>query len=318
MPMVLGDFFKGAAVRLQGRYNEQESKAIVLGLLKGAVPGYRGYEHWSAPETPLEELDPDNLLPAAMERLCAGEPLQYVLGYENFCGHRFSVAPGVLIPRPETEELVQLLGMRAGGAAGDIVGDVVGKTAVGGGPCRILDICTGSGCIAWSVAAMVPGAEVFGCDVSDVALEIANGQEVYNEAGERVKARFFKCDILAEGALERILQECGSGKFDFVVSNPPYVCESEKALMQGNVLDFEPHLALFVPDDDPLRFYRRIAELSGKLLEDGGELLFEINERFGEETAQLMLGCGFADCRVVKDIFGKDRIVAGEKTIYDN
>jgi release factor glutamine methyltransferase len=217
--------------------------------------------------------------------------LQYVLGYEWFCGHRFNVAPGVLIPRPETEELVREVVSSANGP--DCEGNV-----------RVLDICTGSGCIAWSVAAELgKRAQVYGCDISPEALAIACGQEIDADV------KFFECDILAPQAEEVIGAECGAAKFDIIVSNPPYVCECEKELMQKNVLDFEPELALFVPDDDPLRFYRRIAQLSGRLLKPGGKLFFEINERFGRETVEMLEETGFVGCRVLQDIFGKERMV---------
>jgi methylase of polypeptide subunit release factors len=193
-------------------------------------------------------------------------------------------------------------------------------------------------------------AEVYGCDISTVALGIARGQQL---EGNGTGVKFFECDILAPQAEEVICRECmaeevicrecmaeevigrecmaqsgvqdgqpagtgpsceadqsgAAGKFDIIVSNPPYVCECEKELMQKNVLDFEPELALFVPDDDPLRFYRRIAQLSGRLLRSGGKLFFEINERFGRETVEMLEDMGFVGCRVLQDIFGKERMV---------
>lgn len=351
--MTLKSYIDFVVERLSPLYPEQECRAVAVRMLKECVSGYKGYEHLVEPgrelgefvlAAPWQGFPAGDFLIGAVERLSTGEPLQYVLGYEWFCGYSFKVAPGVLIPRPETEELVrEVVGSvsapacQAGGAAdgGGCSRDIapgLGETAPCGGSLRILDICTGSGCIAWSVAAQLPQASVFGCDISEVALEIAGKQEIYavgddaaaarcgaeNAAAEEqegmpagAKVEFFRCDILAEDALERIVQVCGEGKFDIIVSNPPYVCESERALMRKNVLDFEPGLALFVPDDDPLRFYRRIAQLSGRLLEGGGKLFFEINERFGGETVQMMLQEGFEECRAIKDIFGKERIVAG-------
>lgn len=350
--MTLKSYIDFVVERLSPLYPEQECGAVAVRMLKECIGGYKGYEHLVEPgrelgefvlAAPWQECPAGDFLIGAVERLSTGEPLQYVLGYEWFCGHRFKVAPGVLIPRPETEELVrEVVGSVSvpacqtggeadgGGCSRDIVPGL-GETAHVRGTLRILDICTGSGCIAWSVAAQLPGARVYGCDISEVALEIAGGQEIY-AAGDAAAARcaaenagaagqdempagakveFFRCDILAEDALERIAQACGEEKFDIIVSNPPYVCESERALMQKNVLDFEPDLALFVPDDDPLRFYRRIAQLSGRVLEGGGKLFFEINERFGNETVQMLLQEGFVECRTIKDIFGKERIVAG-------
>ena len=300
--MNLQTFLGSSVERLSVHYPAQEAKAIAVRLLKETLQGYKGYEHLVEPERELDSFcNAEGFLAGCVERLALGEPLQYVLGYEWFCGHRFNVAPGVLIPRPETEELVQQVVKGAGTATNQ-------GTAV-----RVLDICTGSGCIALSVVAQLPGAEVFGCDISPVALEVSCGQEVYTDSGEPVKVKFFECDVLSPNAQEVIVSECGEGSFDIIVSNPPYVCECEKELMHKNVLDHEPHLALFVPDTDPLRFYRRIGELSGSLLKRGGLLFFEINERFGKETVSMLEGMGFEDCRVLQDLFGKERMVLAKK-----
>ena len=291
--MTLQEFISLVVERLSVHYPVQEAKAIAVRLLKEAIDGYKGYEHLVEPGRELESFatGTEEYLLKSAQRLATGEPLQYVLGYEWFCGHRFNVAPGVLIPRPETEELVREVVSSANGP--DCEGNV-----------RVLDICTGSGCIAWSVAAELgKRAQVYGCDISPEALAIACGQEIDADV------KFFECDILAPQAEEVIGAECGAAKFDIIVSNPPYVCECEKALMQKNVLDFEPELALFVPDDDPLRFYRRIAQLSGRLLKPGGKLFFEINERFGRETVEMLEDMGFVGCRVLQDIFGKERMV---------
>lgn len=297
--MTLGSFINTASERLSSLYPPQECKALAVRLLKEMVDGYKGYEHLVEPEKELE--NPDAL--AALERLSTGEPLQYILGYEWFCGHRFNVAPGVLIPRPETEELVK------------IVTDGGGSGLENGQPhdnLTILDICTGSGCIAWSLAAQMPKAKVYGCDISTGALEIASGQEIFTVSGERADAAFFECDILSADAVKIIKRGTACDKFDIIVSNPPYVCESEKSLMRSNVLDFEPELALFVPDNDPLRFYRRIAELSIDLLNPGGKLYFEINENYGVETVELLQQLGYSNCRVIKDIFGKERMTSAQ------
>ena len=291
--MTLQEFISLVEERLSVHYPVQEAKAIAVRLLKESIKGYKGYEHLVEPGRELKGFaaGTEEYLLKCAQRLATGEPLQYVLGYEWFCGHRFNVAPGVLIPRPETEELVREVVSSANGP--DCEGNV-----------RVLDICTGSGCIAWSVAAELgKRAQVYGCDISPEALAIACGQEIDADV------KFFECDILAPQAEEVIGAECGAAKFDIIVSNPPYVCECEKALMQKNVLDFEPELALFVPDDDPLRFYRRIAQLSGRLLKPGGKLFFEINERFGRETVKMLEETGFVGCRVLQDIFGKERMV---------
>ncbi len=316
--MTLKAFIDQVQGRLAPLYPQEECKAMAVRLLKETVAGYKGYEHLVEPERELDTFSPaeplmarlqgdtslEKLFVAMVERLSAGEPLQYVLGFEWFCGHKFNVAPGVLIPRPETEELV--------GAANSFLKSIIStneETGLRGA--RVLDVCTGSGCIAWSIAAANPQAQVFGCDISDAALWISSGQEIRCSGGERARADFFGCDILSERAEAVICNACGDEGFDVIVSNPPYVCDSEKALMRPNVLDHEPHLALFVPDDDPLRFYKRIAELSGRLLRPGGMLLFEINERFGVQTKEILQNLGFGECRVVQDVFGKERIVTG-------
>ena len=311
--MKLREFIDFVQEQLAPLYPQQECKAMAVRLLKECIAGYKGYEHMIEPATELDTFrleghsgSTEEYLRTCVKRLAAGEPLQYVLGYEWFCGHRFNVAPGVLIPRPETEELV----CKAIGFA-ESAQQVVQEKSASATPLRILDICTGSGCIAWSMAAVVPQAEVFACDISGQALKIARSQQIQCSDGSPAKVKFFECDILSEEAQQKIARECGEGKFNLIVSNPPYVCESEKSLMHPNVLEHEPSLALFVPDEDPLKFYRTIAHLSGRILSPGGALMFEINERFGKETAQMMQDMGHANCQVMQDLFGKERMVVG-------
>ena len=198
---------------------------------------------------------------------------------------------GCLIPRPETEELVSR-----------IIDDLSG-TEIGEEPFNILDLCTGSGCIAWSLAAAFPEAMVYGCDLSDAALRYACRQRVKVGGAKPI---FFTADVLSA-------PPAGLPKFDVIVSNPPYICDSEKAAMRPNVLDFEPSEALFVPDDDPLVFYRAIARWAGALLrpapsgadpQPAGRIYLEINERFGPEVAAL-----FPNSRLLQDISGRDRFV---------
>ena len=335
--MKLREFIDFVQEQLAPLYPQQECKAMAVRLLKECIAGYKGYEHMIEPATELDTFrleghsgSTEEYLRTCVKRLAAGEPLQYVLGYEWFCGHRFNVAPGVLIPRPETEELVR----EAIGFA-EQVQVMAQEASVSGGQrsLSILDICTGSGCIAWSLAAAIPQAAVCACDISPVALQIAGSQNIFNPDGTPAQARFFECDILSPQAEQTILSQCedtctngnscstsdvvasdsGCGVLDLIVSNPPYVCDSEKLQMRPNVLEHEPHLALFVPDEDPLMFYRAIAQLSGRLLKPGGAMMFEINERFGQETKKILQDLGFGNCRVVQDIFGKDRMVLGYK-----
>lgn len=344
---------------------------MAVRMLKELLAGYKGYEHMvepgteldtfqladhshkgecveqqSAPEGSTMEMQPSiqqsgaqEYLLSCVERLATGEPLQYVMGFEWFCGHRFNVAPGVLIPRPETEELVgraidfaQASLLRAMREAVTGVPQHYNAAALqtpSGNSIRILDVCTGSGCIAWSIAAAVPQAEVYACDISRQALQIAQSQNIFTlggvsadeKCGTPAQVRLFECDILSPEAEQTILSRCtvapaigdAAGTFDIIVSNPPYVCESEKSQMRANVLEHEPHLALFVPDNDPLKFYRAIAQLSGRILAPGGALMFEINERFGQETKIILQDLGFENCQVVQDIFGKERMVVGYK-----
>lgn len=222
------------------------------------------------------------------ERIAEGEPVQYVIGTTDFCGFQFHVEPGVLIPRPETEELVQLIANHDRRQT----------------PVTILDIGTGSGCIAVSLARLIPGSRVEAWDVSDDALRIARGNAERNE----VDVSFRKVDVLNAAEVHDIVQSmCES--LDIIVSNPPYICNKEAAEMEENVLAHEPHLALFVPDDDPLLFYRKIAELGLQLLIPKGELFFEINRSYGQQTAALLTDMGYVDVRVLSDQFGNDRMV---------
>lgn len=281
-----------------GWYDSREIRSMATYILK-EVASIESYKIIVSPELELGE-EVSSRLQQIIQQMATGRPMQYVLGYEYFCSHRFNVAEGVLIPRPETEELVRLVAEDA---------TVAANGSAANSPLQVLDICTGSGCIAWSLAAALPGSRVWGCDISDAALQIAQSQSV--DGVQHGSVQFFKCDVLSEDVLSVI--GAAGGKFDVIVSNPPYVCNEEKKLMRSNVLDFEPHLALFVPDEDPLLFYRRIAELSGHLLKEGGMLYFEVNERFAHETADQMTGLGFRSCEVVTDFFGKERMVRGQR-----
>ena len=216
-------------------------------------------------------------------RLAAREPLQYVCGRCDFCGLTLSVGPGVLIPRPETEQLVELARQWARGRSG----------------LRVMDIGTGSGCIAIALSRGLDGAEVSAIDCSAEAVERARA----NARGTGVKV--WRQDILTADP-ESL------GTYDIVVSNPPYVRQSERAAMEANVLEHEPESALFVPDDDPLIFYRHITRLcAGGLLAAGGGVFFEINEALGRETLEMMTAAGLRDAGLRQDYLGKDRFAFG-------
>lgn len=219
-----------------------------------------------------------------LARLLNFEPIQYIQGTARFLECSYHVAPGVLIPRPETEELVEVM-LR------EIPSDA-----------RILDIGTGSGCIAISLSKAFPNAKVTAWDVSEDALCIARR----NNDDLQASVCFVKQDVLA-------WRGDGGQCYDVIVSNPPYITESEKQEMERNVLDWEPFSALFVPNNDPLLFYRRIGELGRMMLVDGGRLYFEINRAYGEATAMMLCGQGYTGIRILKDISGNDRFVIAER-----
>ena len=268
--------------RLQPYYTAEEVSAlsrIVCCDLLGQAPTdyYLGKDIVlsSKKEQELEDI---------LQRLSRFEPLQYIEGRTLFLGRELWVAPGVLIPRPETEELVELM-------LKEIPADA-----------RILDVGTGSGCIAISLAKELPDALVTAWDVSPEALSVARA----NARKLQADVRFVECDVLA-------CQVDEVGLYDVIVSNPPYVTEAEKADMEPNVLQWEPSLALFVPDDDPLRFYRRIAVLGRDMLADGGRLYFEINRAYGREMVEMLRTMGYVRVRVEKDLSQNDRFVIAEK-----
>lgn len=216
-------------------------------------------------------------------RLRRHEPLQYIVGSARFHGHRFKVTPAVLIPRPETEQLIDMIVDE--NPASDL---------------RVLDMGTGSGCIAISLARALKFAQVDALDVSRDALAVARE----NAAALKVKVRFFESDMLSPQPPAR---------YDIIVSNPPYVCWSERESMERNVLDYEPGQALFVPDNDPLLFYKAIAAYAASSLERGGRLYLEINQRFGNEVKRLLEGNGFDEVRIIEDSYGKTRFAAAVK-----
>jgi release factor glutamine methyltransferase len=224
------------------------------------------------------------LLQDAVKRINTGEPIQYISGKAHFYGCVFQVNPSVLIPRPETEELVR---------------EAIKQSDLR--PGRILDIGTGSGCIAITLANHLPEKKVFAYDVSDAALAVATA----NAKSLSVQVAFKKVDILNDAIAEHDL--------DIIISNPPYVTVSEKASMKDNVLQHEPHVAFFVPDNDPLIFYKTIAEKGFAVLKPNGKIMVEINERFGNETANVFREKGFSDVRIIRDMQNKDRIVMAVK-----
>ena len=222
--------------------------------------------------------DAEARLQRALAALEAGQPLQYATGKAPFCGKSFEVNAHVLIPRPETELLVELV--------------------CGCSPQRVLDCGTGSGCIAVSVALALPEAQVEAWDISAEALAVARR----NARVLGAKVRFRQRDMLLLPARRRAL-------YDVIVSNPPYICESEEADMEAHVKDYEPHLALFVPDDNPLRFYVALAVLGKMRLHRGGSLLLECNRRYAHAVSAMLQAEGYTGCEVIADCFGAPRMV---------
>ena len=263
---------------LRGHYPDSEALSLAKMLLTEAF-GFSTLELYGGKD---KEISGNRLrdLHEMLSRLKKNEPIQYIIGTESFCGLTFEVNPNVLIPRPETQELVRWI-------------EADWKSV----PCRILDIGTGSGCISISLAKFLEGAKVESWDISEGALQVARRNCVRNEAEVLLRQQ----DVLSavpEGELYQV-----------IVSNPPYICEKEKVDMDANVLDWEPETALFVPDADPLLFYRKIAELGISMLCEGGALYFEINRAYGEETLRMLEGLGYRQLELRKDDFGNDRMM---------
>ena len=267
-------------------YDDYEAKAIarmVYEVRFGLMPS----DLFIGKDTQLST-DDQKLLAEITQCLLTGEPIQYVLGEAEFGGRTFHVEPGVLIPRPETYELCQW-----------IMEERRGKKEEGRNT-SILDIGTGSGCIACTLAAELADAEVTAWDISDDALRIATE----NAKRTNVHVSFEKVDVLNTSLLNRERPATG---LDIIVSNPPYICNKERATMERNVLEHEPELALFVPDDDPLLFYRTIARFAAKALNPSGALYFEINPLYVSEMQQMLSEEGFSHTEIRNDQFGKQR-----------
>lgn len=286
-------------------------------------------------------------------RLQKGEPVQYVLGEADFAGRPFHVEPGVLIPRPETAELCQWIeedmAVKSTVSSEDFSEDSPQATDDAR---QILDICTGSGCIAITLGLNIPNSEVTGWDISEDALRIAQGnvemlkarnvrieyqdalalQKAAETDNEKMKVNADKEVVKPKGEAKTLIRSPTKLKFvlvvkpkgkaktpstqkwDMIVSNPPYICEKEKADMEKNVLEHEPSIALFVPDENPLKFYRAIAEYASSALKPGGALYFEINPIYEKETRKMLQSLGFKDIETKEDAFGKKRMMRAKST----
>lgn len=269
--------------RLKDCYTPQEAGNLSK-LICCDVLGQQAVDYYLGKDITLSA-NAEQELESIIARLRNFEPIQYILGEARFCGRTFAVEQGVLIPRPETEELVELIVKEAPHSP------------------RILDIGTGSGCIAITLSKELPEAHVTAWDVSPEALSIAtrNNQDLQSSVC------FELCDVLTHTPASTIQ------RYDIIVSNPPYVTMAERTDMEPNVLNWEPSLALFVPDADPLRFYRRIAALALDMLTAEGKLYFEINRAFGTEVMEMLRNCGYRNLRLQKDISHNDRIVIAQK-----
>jgi len=264
---------------LAGLYDKPELDAVCKSLCLELL-GLDQTDYWLVRRLPTDP-SRDALLDTALERLAGGEPLQYVIGTAPFMGLDFKVNRSVLIPRPETAQLVEFVESWGTGRKGSL-----------------LDIGTGSGCIACSLALRLAGWKISAWDISAGALETANG----NAMALGADVSFEQHDIMNVQGRDY--------SFDVIVSNPPYVADSEKAGMAGNVLDHEPGIALFVPDSDPLKFYRAIAAFGQDALNPGGMVFFEINPLFADSLKELLAGMSYADIVLKKDIFGKWRMLS--------
>ena len=281
---------------LAQRYGEGEAKAIArmtyevrFGLTLSDLCLGKDTQLSADNQTELEEI---------AQRLSQGEPIQYVLGQVEFCGRTFVVNETVLIPRPETEELCRWIVESTGGQSPEI-----------------LDIGTGSGCIAITLAAEIPGAEVTAWDISAEALEVARE----NAKRTDVHVSFEQVDVLNIPHSSFLISLTNGQSvalrthFSLIVSNPPYICNKEREAMEANVLEHEPHTALFVPDDDPLLFYRAVAHYGQTALKDSGWLYFEINPLYAGPLAEMLSMMSYHDIETKEDQYGKQRMIRARK-----
>lgn len=274
--MTIKEFIEKSTASLRELYPAPEARNIINILLSERL----GLKTW---ELALRmDMEIGDAFSRDLSRLLSAEPLQYVLGYAEFYGRRFKVGPEVLIPRPETESLVEW---------------ALAQNIKKGG--RVLDLCTGSGAIAWSIALERPDLQLCAVDLSPEALACAKGQFSSSSSPE-----FIQGDALDQNFLRSL------GRFDMILSNPPYIMESEKSLMRANVLNYEPAMALFVKDEDPLVFYRSIARACGFLLAEGGLGIVECNELLANETSLLFEKEAGKRPLLVRDLGGKCRFVA--------
>ena len=277
----IGDIRSHYRLKLAQLYNDREADTLLFQLLSDITQMSKAHI-LSFPEKTISESE---LLRVhfGVKDLLKNKPIQYIIGNAEFYGLNFKVNSKVLIPRPETEELVEM----------------VIKNIPENEPRKVLDVGTGSGCIAIAIKKLRPLCDILAIDISEFALEMAQQNAVLNN----VQVQFKKVDFLKKNQVQLL------PKFDIVVSNPPYVRNSEKLMMKKNVLDYEPSLALFVDDDNPLIFYEALASFCETNLQAGGMLFAEINQYLSAETEQLFTGNGFKNVNIEKDLFGNDRFL---------
>ena len=296
--------FKKLWQQLTGLYDEDEAKAIVRWLLEVRF----GLTWTDIVCGKVDELSSDDqaTLDTMMQRLEQGEPVQYVVGLAEFGGRMFHVEPGVLIPRPETCELCQWV-LEERGMKCEVRGSRYEVR-----DCYILDIGTGSGCIACTLAAEMPEARVTAWDISEKALAVARDNAKRSGVDVKFEKQDALCPLEERGAR---CEERGTKreKWDIIVSNPPYICEKERTTMEQNVLNHEPHTALFVPDDDPLLFYRAIARYGQQALEPGGWLYFEINPLYANDMQHMLSMMSYHNIELKTDQFGKQRMIRAQR-----
>lgn len=274
---------------LQNLYTPNEAVSIALLVLED-VTGMQRSRLKAFEQDELRGEILENIHPI-LDELKTGKPVQYILGTAEFYGSKFLVNPATLIPRPETEELVEwILSSQQSKAQQSI---------------SIVDIGTGTGCIAISIKKHLNNAQLSAIDISEQALNTARKNAIVN----KVDINFIQRDILNYKEENELL----NSQFDVIVSNPPYVTNADKALMHSNVLNFEPHAALFVTDDEPLLFYKAIIRFALRMLKTGGELYFEINEAFGKEMIDLLTNNNFKNIELKKDLTGRDRMIKAIK-----
>lgn len=290
--MTYTEFIDETDSKLAGLYGPEERRAMAVRLLQH----FCGISHYEHIIEPFGTIAPEKIsvLQRSAKELAMARPLQYILGFSEFAGNMFHVEEGVLIPRSETEELVRW-----------ILCELKEKSEKCGPGCSILDAACGSGCIGISLASSLAGTRLYMCDISEKALEISrlNCNKILKQDSEY---SIFRYDLLGEKPLADFIPE---GSLDVLVSNPPYVRDSEKEKMHRNVLEYEPSIALFVPDEEPLKFYRAIALIGLKTLKASGMLFFEINEAFGKDVLEILESLGYSDTELRRDLNGRERMV---------